>query len=664
MSAPEANPSSAGRGADGSPRAPHAAQPPANGPVPPPASSPGTNSPAPAATPPAEPWYQGPTTKPDPATRAADLDRLRQLLLSPEHRRLLELEAKVNDPLRYTNDIIEQLPHAVTVRTKRDSKLAEALAPTVDQSVAESVRRNPQRLVDAISPIMGPAIRKSISDALADLVASFNAAAAQSLSLQGLRWRLEAWRTGVPYERLVFIKSFVYRVEQAFFIHRETGLVLCHAVRQGVEAPDADMVAGMLTAIRDFSRDAAKAGPGANLDGFKMGEHTWYVETGNAALLAVRIRGTLTGELRERIQDTFTTVQLELAAPLAAFKGDVTPFDAARPRLEELLQREQRGEAAPAAKRKGGFPFFWVALIVAIALLGWWWLTLKRDQWRFDDYLARLNAIPGVSVVRDGTQNGPSALAQWLGWAGWGRQRTVTGFVDPAVRGMVEKARDDAGIPADRLVASWIPAYAVDDASVIRRVLGALRPPAGIKVEVSGGVLKTSGAAPHAWWSRARREAPGLPGVVRYDDSQLRNLGLEELTPMVQRVETRAVRFAFGSNDLLPNQDVELAELCNDLLAIRDAADRHGIDYVIQVIGNTDSSGTEERNARLSRDRADRVIALFASRGVPEVKLVPLALASAKPVTREASETERARNRQVRVRVLLREHPEWLRAPD
>ena len=75
---------------------------------------------------------------------------------------------------------------------------------------------------------MGPAIRRAIAEALRAMVDSFNQVLQHSLSARALRWRVEAWRTGRPFAEVVLSHSLVYRVEQVFLVHRDTGLLLQH----------------------------------------------------------------------------------------------------------------------------------------------------------------------------------------------------------------------------------------------------------------------------------------------------------------------------------------------------------------------------------------------------------------------------------------------------
>jgi OOP family OmpA-OmpF porin len=109
---------------------------------------------------------------------------------------------------------------------------------------------------------LGPAIRKAITEAIAGLVAGINRALDESLSARGLAWRWEAWRSGVPYPQIVMKHALVYRVEQVYLIHAETGLLLAHVTAPDLAAPDADVISGV-TAIRDFVGDALERAPAA-----------------------------------------------------------------------------------------------------------------------------------------------------------------------------------------------------------------------------------------------------------------------------------------------------------------------------------------------------------------------------------------------------------------
>ncbi len=267
-----------------------------------------------------------------------DLAELRELILGAERRRLRELERRLDAAGVTREELAELLPEAIVLRAARDRQLARALAPTVENAIGESVRRNPREIATAIFPVLGPAIRKAIAEALAGLVASINSALEHNLSPRGLTWRLEAWRTGVPYAQIVLKHALVYRVEQVFLIHAETGLLLAHAWAPDLPVSDADLISGMLTAIRDFVADSfAPERDAGGLRQFSVGELTVMVEQGPQAVIAAVVRGQAPDTLLAKLQDTLERVHLEYSGALTAFDGDATPFEPARPLLEECL---------------------------------------------------------------------------------------------------------------------------------------------------------------------------------------------------------------------------------------------------------------------------------------------------------------------------------------
>jgi OOP family OmpA-OmpF porin len=276
-----------------------------------------------------------------PAGAAADdgsMAELRSLLLGPAEAQIAEIHTRLKDPHRQLREVSRVLPAAVAVRSRADNELSEALAPTITNAIERSVRKNPQPLVDAIFPVMGPAIRKAIAAALNGMVQSLNQSMAHSVSVQGLKWRVEAWRTGKPFAEVVLLHTLLYRVEQVFLIHRETGLLLQHVAASNVAAQDADMVSGMLTAIQDFVHDSFNAPEGDQLETMQVGELTVWIEQGPLAILAGVIRGNAPQELRDVFRSTIESIHLQYYDALAEFSGDAAALEATRPLLEDCLE--------------------------------------------------------------------------------------------------------------------------------------------------------------------------------------------------------------------------------------------------------------------------------------------------------------------------------------
>jgi OOP family OmpA-OmpF porin len=111
--------------------------------------------------------------------------------------------------------------------------------------------------------------------------------------------------------------------------------------------------------------------------------------------------------------------------------------------------------------------------------------------------------------------------------------------------------------------------------------------------------------------------------------------------------EVVAVTFRTNSAVLSPQAKAQL-----DALASR-ANEARG--YVIEVAGHTDSTGSEAKNFRLSRQRADSVVQYLAVRHkIPQRRFVsPMGYGKTEFVADNTTSSGRAQNRRVEVRMLL-----------
>jgi hypothetical protein len=110
--------------------------------------------------------------------------------------------------------------------------------------------------------------------ALRTLAQQINEAVEQSLTPRGLVWRMQAWRAGVPFGDFVLQKTLLYRIEQAYLISRENGLLIGHAQHEVARIKDSDAVSAMFTAIQDFVKESFSPDRTGRLETADMGEFT------------------------------------------------------------------------------------------------------------------------------------------------------------------------------------------------------------------------------------------------------------------------------------------------------------------------------------------------------------------------------------------------------
>ena len=378
----------------------------------------------------------------DPVKTGDDpLSELRGLLLAADEAEVVRLQQRLEDPQSRAEDVGRVLPEAIAIRSREDRQLTDALLPTVEEAIVRSVRKDPEVLVDALFPVMGPAIRKSIASTLEEMLESLNQTLGQSFSAQGMKWRIEAWRTGKSFSEVVLLRTLLFRVEQVFLIHRETGLLLQHVSAGEAGVQDADMISGMLTAIRDFVHDSFGGREADGLHAFQVGQFTVWVEQGPLAILAGVIRGNPPRELRGVFTEAIEKIHRDQARALAEFQGDAAPFERSRGDLEACLKTQQQpgAEGAAAAGRKRSRRPLWAALAVVLAIAGVFAFFSVRRGRRWDAYLARLGGAAGDRRLdrrkarREVLRGGPARSAR-------GGSGGVASRVEPSSGGRARRA--------------------------------------------------------------------------------------------------------------------------------------------------------------------------------------------------------------------------------
>lgn len=459
----------------------------------------------------------------DPADVDSALGELRDLLFAPEREHLAKIQERLDDPEQRAQELASSLPDAVQLSIVGGRRLSEALAPTVEETLQISVKKDPQALVDALSPVMMPAIRRSIADTIKAMVQALNETLERSFSAQGLRWRLEALRTGRPFAEVVMLRSLSFRVDQVYLIHRKTGLLLHHEAQSGLGVENPDLVSGMLTAIQDFVRDSFGARDTETLDSLEVGEHTVWLETGPHALLAAVMRGSAPRSIRSELQAALTQIHNDYRDALSRFAGDDAAFATSGPILRGCLL-EARNEST--RKRSGVFstPLL-AASSVAVLIASLWLVSSWREAQRISDLRSRLDATPGVVILDIDEGKG---------------KYVVRGLRDPyAAR--VEDAVIAAGLDPSDFRIEMQPFASLDPGLTLARAQTTLTPPPSVELTLDQATLAARGAATHAWIEKARWLAPAIPYVDVLDASGVVNLDLEELHSRARRIENTVI---------------------------------------------------------------------------------------------------------------------------
>lgn len=529
-------------------------------------------------------------------TGSGDLERLRQLLLDDERQRLSASLARVEALEQRQRELPQRLPGLLRRAAQGEGadRLGEALAAPVAGALSVAIRGNRRALIDTLFPLIGPTIRKAIAEAMRNLAGEINAALVSSLSLRGLRWRLESWRSGVPYSQVVLRHTLSYRIDHVFLIERGSGLLLHHGHQPELFGLDGDAIAGMLTAIGEFVRDSVDRDGEGTLNSARVGEYLLELESGPRATVACFVRGVPPA----RFHDVLAEIVEELHDGEQADDSGLALSDEQRLALQPAAIEQRIGQPAVVPQAGSLMPLL---LVVLILLGGLFWHILRVERWqdRVAQLRTALEAHPGFVLV--GSESKP--------WS----SLTVHGLLDPDAAPLqpVLDGVDLGGVKPRMDLQGYLSS---DDAVIRQRALRLLEPPAGVTLSVDRRVLRLQGRADAAWIERARAGAPLIAGVAGTELALGRSP--EELQRLLDALGRRRLLF---DADAKPRYDPEvpLDAMARDLLDAVALARELGVSLRVRVLGDNDRPGSDAINVRVREQRRDWLAAALVERGVP-----------------------------------------------
>ena len=308
------------------------------------------------------------------------------------------------------------------------------------------------------------------------------------------------------------------------------------------------------------------------------------------------------------------------------------PFERARPILENCLVTQYRQ-----AERGGSYPKWLLAGAVLLLAVGVWVTLRVLERQRWERYVDRLNDEPGLMVVGSVRRDG---------------KFHVTGLRDPLVKNDPAKLAADMGIPGDTFDGRWETYQTLESSFVIARATNLLRPPAGVTLTFSSdsGTLTASGVAPERWIVDSERLGPAVAGVRRfvYD-------GPERAARLKAEIEAASVLFPKGQSTLLPSQEAALTHVLDLVQEFDDTLRVRGLHANIQILGHTDTDGSDSLNGPLSNARANVAREALLRLRLTAIEIEGHGVGSTAPVGDGASEPEKERNRRASFHVQISE---------
>ncbi|MBT8062945.1 MAG: hypothetical protein KJO85_09690 [Gammaproteobacteria bacterium] len=586
------------------------------------------------------------------------MQRLRDLVMGEEKQRLHKLDRRVTDLEARTADVAEVLPAAMS-RLAQDPVNRPDFERPVVNTIRSAIKRDSHSFAEALFPVLGPAIRRAVADALKGLVQRINVALENSFTIKGLKWRLEAARSGEPFAQIVLRHTMLYAVQEAFLIQRGSGLVLASVHRDETLALDEDAVAAMLTAIQSFIQDSFGETADEPLRSAELGDRTMWVINGPVAVLACVISGTPPRATRDELMNLLETLHARFGQRFRDDFDGLAENEGLKALLNEALLEEVDTEARNASRFKFRFMWWAAGLLLAGFILYsiFSHYRLSKDR---DVAASLFTAQAGYVVTSADTKDGKVKLQ---------------GLRDPASVAP-EQVISGQDISPDRIVFDFRPYQSLDEAIVTARLgrqLG-LNDPASLELEQ--GMLRVTGALTSAQlksleeipmihpaidevdlegsrlapgeatkWLRAALNAPESVrfladgNTIRVDgqaESGWIKMALEasvdtqgwelDFMPLVNGLKPQLDAslerlngqvFLFSSGTRLREQSIDaLRDAAQQLVLAQQMADILGAPLKLTLEGLGDGIDTFEKNRAVAQSRSDRLRDELASLGV------------------------------------------------
>ena len=188
----------------------------------------------------------------------------------------------------------------------------ELFGTFVTQAIKVQIKESQPEVIEALYPIMGKLISKYIRTEIEALSQRIEKQLDTSFSLKGIGLRLKAFFSGVKYEEIILRDSTEGELEEILMVDQQSGLLLGQYSK--TQLLDADMIAGMFTAIKSFVTDAFQK-EGQELETLTYDDYIIAVYNLPSYYFAFVFNGQVFGTTKARLQEYVLNFMSEYSLP-------------------------------------------------------------------------------------------------------------------------------------------------------------------------------------------------------------------------------------------------------------------------------------------------------------------------------------------------------------
>ena len=475
--------------------------------------------------------------------------------------------------------------------------ISKALGPEMGKAIRTQIELERDSMVDALYPVIGSTVAKYMGE----VVNTINEKVEDSFSFQGISRKIRAKIQGVSEAELILKESVSFKLQAIFLIHKTSGLVISEV--QPPESPtmESDMLAGMLTAIRNFANDCISQSDGvvSELNEIDYGNRKILLEVAGYCYLAVVVEGKPSSAFNRQMQHTLSQVVSNHPDAIEQFDGNVASIPSSVHQLvAELLEHQPQQEQKIAKLPTGVLT---ILLIFLSAIFIPWGINRYHNhidrQWE-NIITQELEDLQELSLV----PLKPQVNRHQITLTG----RVYSNIYKNQAAEIVEGVAPDLELDNQIVTVKLLREPALISAAIETIVADFNRQP-GINitsyyekdtVTLRGGIFEAQDAQPII---DALQYLPGVETVVN-------SIEMRQLV-----VEAR-IYFGVGLNEF-KSEDISLK-----IVPVADFM-RNNPDVHLRIIGHTDVVGSKEQNQQLGLQRARSVQQAIVNQGIESQRL-------------------------------------------
>ncbi|WP_395338110.1 hypothetical protein PN836_010660 [Ningiella sp. W23] len=556
--------------------------------------------------------------KPDDAL--LQIEKLREIIVRPA---LTEHDEQRKEKLR--QDVTQVFTQALYDREHLDASVSASLVPHIQKSVKHAMLSQKKEFTNAMFPLVGGLVRKYVTVLLRDFIEKTNQLIENSLSIRGLKWRFNAWRSGIPFAKYVISQTYVYQIEQVLLIHRDTGTLLNAVNHSREDHEDSVLVSAMLSAINDFVSDSFskdQTNQEQQLDEIKTDELTLLLIQGPSAMLVAAVNGNISPQGKLYLREAMERLHSQFSAQFENFDGNTEDLAGSTELLETCLVSEFKDKAQGSTKNhpeKQETPIFAITLVFIILLgIAYWWYL----HWQTASAVGRLNEVTSIESIvpisiekqgihsihlrylssKDAENNGitdfikeadvPEDWVHLFNYPLLPQQNAVFNEKLTYILSMLPS------LSYDNQRASFSGQLSAQEYDQLVVLNNALETTSGRSIDTSQVIITQAEAA---------------------DELDINMQALEQLSSQISQYQ---VDFAISSSVVDASQQNKLEMIAQRFNAIRALGDTLGKKSYLLVIGSSDNSGVLSDNIELGKTRADTVAQVLIDMGIDENEIL------------------------------------------